>query len=138
MRPRVPLLHDQPVSVEEEKRRARQGLLGSVPRRDERPPVDRRTHSVDHGLAEPALRGCLIGERPRDVFGRCLAITERVGVEDRVVRVQRSNRVEIGDRPGPFPDRGPAGRGSPSVYFATSMARLSRMTITFTWPGYSS
>jgi len=25
-----------------------------------------------------------------------------------------------------------------SVYFATSMARLSRMTMTLTWPGYSS
>ena len=28
--------------------------------------------------------------------------------------------------------------GSATLYFATSMARLSRITITFTWPGYSS
>jgi hypothetical protein len=61
-----------------------------------------------------------------------------MGIEDGVGRVQRRDRVLVGSRPRARPDLRPAARCGTGVYFATSMARLSRMTTTFTWPGYSS
>jgi hypothetical protein len=55
-----------------------------------------------------------------------------MGVEDRVRGVQRGDRLDVRSRPRLRPGRGPATRGRAGVYFATSIARLSRMTMTFT------
>ena len=61
-----------------------------------------------------------------------------MGVEDGVGRVQRRYRVLVGSRPRARPHLDPLARCGAGVYFATSIARLSRITTTFTWPGYSS
>jgi hypothetical protein len=52
--------------------------------------------------------------------------------ERRAFRVERSDRLGVGIRPGLRPDSGPANRGGARVYLATSIARLSRITITLT------
>ena len=59
--------------------------------------------------------------------------------ERRVVRVQRCDRSRR--RVSATRVDQPSIHGASCgvrVYFATSIARLSRITITFTWPGYSS
>jgi hypothetical protein len=52
--------------------------------------------------------------------------------EDRIARVQRDDRVEIRRGPRLRPDFRPASGCLCRVYFATSIARDSRITITFT------
>ena len=59
-------------------------------------------------------------------------------IEERILGVERGDRFDIGGRPGARPNVCPPLRRNPRVYFATSIARDSRMTMTFTWPGYSS
>ena len=137
-RPRVPLLGDAAVGGKPEQRRARDGLHSTVVTRDHGPPVDGRPIAVDDRLAETHLEFRLVGERPRRVLAWRLYLAKRVREEDRVVDVERRNRrvVALGPRLEPAGD--PRLRGGARVYFATSMARLSRMTMTFTWPGYSS
>ena len=137
-RPCVALLHDEAVAVEVKKGRAGERLQSAVLGGDDRPPVDSRSHSVHDGLPEPALGGVLAVECPSDVLRGCLRIAKRVGVEGGVRCIQLGDSVDVCDRPRTRPDGGPAPCGVPRVYFATSIARLSRMTMTFTWPGYSS
>jgi hypothetical protein len=136
--PRILLLHDQTLGVEAKQGRAGERLQRAVLGSDYRPPVDRGSQSVHDGLPEPALGGVLVSEGPRCVCGWSLPFAKRVRVEDGVLRIQRGDAVDVRQRPRTSPDGRPASRGVPRVYFATSMARLSRITITFTWPGYSS
>ena len=136
--PCVALLDDEAIRVECEQRRPGERLLGPVWRGDDCPPVDCRTRSVDYGLSEPTLRRRLIREGPGDVLGGRLAVAKRMRAEDGVICIERRDGRDVRARPRLLPDRSPAARPGPRFYFATSIARLSRMTITFTWPGYSS
>jgi hypothetical protein len=136
--PGIALLHHPAAVVEAEQRCPRQRLERAVVRRDECPPVNGRSCPFDDWLPETTLGSLLVGERPRGVLCRALRRTKRVRVERRVRRVQPRDRVDVGGGPRLRPGRRPATRGSVRIYFATSIARLSRMTITFTWPGYSS
>lgn len=137
-RPGIPLLGDESLRIEHEERGPGERFLRSVLRRDERPPVDSRTHIVDDRRPEPARSRGLVAERPCEILGGCLALTEGVGVEDGAFRVEGRDGRDISLGPRALPRVGPALRGRPCVYFATSMALLSRITITLTWPGYSS
>ena len=138
LRPDVPLLDDATGLVEAEQRRPGERRDRSVDGRDDTPPVHRCPSALHDGHAEAALGFALVAERPRDILGRHLRFAERMGVEDRVRRVESSDRLDILAGPRLVPYLGPAPCGPLGVYFATSMARLSRITITFTWPGYSS
>ena len=94
---------------------------------------DRGAITADDRLAEAALGLGLLRERPLDVVARRLAVAERQRVEHRVVGVQRGDRVDVRGRPGLGPGLGPRSRSAREVgYFATSTARDSRMTMTFT------
>ena len=137
-RPHVALLHDQPVVREPQQRRSRQRLDRAVGARHDGPPVDGGAVALDDGLTEPALRPGLVGERPLDVLAGGLPLPERVREEDGVVGVERGDPLDVLTRPRLLPDVCPATRGGLAVYFATSIARDSRITMTFTWPGYSS
>jgi hypothetical protein len=130
--PRVALLGHETVRPEDQERRAGQRLDRAVPRSDNPPPVDGRALAVHQRRAEPALRSRLVAEDPRCVFAWTLVVAERMRVEDRISRVQGVDRLDVRGGPGVRPDRDPALGGSTGVYFATSIARLSRITITFT------
>ncbi len=80
----------------------------------------------------------LLLECPEHVLARHLRLAERVRIEERIRGVESRNGVDVGSGPSAGPDICPALGGSPGVYFATSIDRDSRMTMTFTWPGYSS
>ena len=136
--PGVPLLDCETLVVEPEERGACQGLLRPVPGGDHGPPVHGRTRAVDEWLAKTALGRGLVIEGPRDVFGRLLPGAERMRVEDGSLGVERCDCIAIGARPRTRPDVRPPASRVTGLYFATSIARLSRITITFTWPGYSS
>ena len=77
-------------------------------------------------------------EDPCRVLTRLLCLAEGMRDERRVVRIQRGDRIGVACRPGVRPAVDPGASCGVRVYFATSIARLSRITITFTWPGYSS
>ena len=132
------MLDDPPVLAEAEQRDARERLVVTRGARDDRPVLDRGPVTVDDRLAVPELDVGLVGECPRGVLTRRLRLSERVRHEDRVVRVQGGDGIGVTRRPGARPALHPGPSGRPTVYFATSIARLSRMTITFTCPGYSS
>ena len=130
--PDVALLDDEPRPVETDQRDTRQRLYRSVDGPDDRPPVHRGAVVLHDRLAEPAFRRVLVSEGPRRVLVWRLRLAKRMGVENRVGRVESGDRVGVRPRPRIGPDRRPARRSRPCVYFATSIARLSRMTITFT------
>jgi hypothetical protein len=137
-RPGITLLDHTARGVEAEERGSGDRLHESVLRRDRPPPVDRGAIAVDHRLAEPAVGCGLVAERPRDVLPRCLSRAKRVRVEDRIVRVEGNDRLDVSGGPRLRPDGDPRSCGGLCVYLATSIARDSRMTMTFTCPGYSS
>jgi hypothetical protein len=130
--PRIPLLHHARVGIEAEKRGSGERLPRTVLGGYDGPPVDRGSSSVDDGLSEPALGGSLVVEGPGDVLRGALPLAKRVRVEDGVVRVQRRDGRDVGGGPRVGPDRRPAPCCVSRVYFATSIARDSRMTITLT------
>jgi hypothetical protein len=131
-RPHVALLDDQTCVVEDEERHTGDGLDLARPRRDRSPPLDGGAVAVDDRLAEPALGRRLILEGPGDVLANVLTRTKRMREEDRIAGVERDDRVEVRGRPGLRPDVCPPTSCLRRVYFATSIARDSRMTITFT------
>jgi len=137
-RPDVPLLDDEPGIVEPEERRSGERLDGSVRGRDDSPPVHGGSRALHDRHTEATFRFALLAERPRRVLGGRLGGAERMRVEDGARCVERAYRLDVLARPRCLPDLGPVQCGRLGVYFATSMARLSRMTITLTWPGYSS
>jgi hypothetical protein len=61
-----------------------------------------------------------------------LRLTKGLREKDRAVRIERRHSVGISLGPRQRPPRDPSVRGGAGVYFATSTARLSRMTMTFT------
>ena len=136
--PVVAVVDDEALLVEAEKRDAGNGLDLARPSRDRSPPLDCGAVTVDEWLAEPALGRGLLRERPGDVLADALPRSIRMGEEDGTGRVQRRDCVDICRGPCLRPDVGPASGCLSRVYFATSMARLSRITMTLTWPGYSS
>jgi hypothetical protein len=136
--PSIALLDDEAGIVEAKERRSRDRLDGSVLRCDRCPPIHGRSFSRHHRLAKTAFRCGLVGERPPHVLRRTLPLPEGMGVEDRRRPVQRRDRIDVRGWPRPRPDRDPPPRRSLGVYLATSIARDSRITMTFTWPGYSS
>ena len=131
-RPHVALLDDQARVVEAKQRHAGDGLDLARPRRDRSPPLDGGAVPGDDRLAEPALRRGLVLEGPSNVLTNVLTRTKRMREEDGACGVERDDRLEIRRRPGARPDVGPAASCLRRVYFATSIARDSRMTITFT------
>lgn len=137
-RPGIALLDDASVSAEANQRRSSNRFDRTVRGRDRRPPVDRCAIPFDDRLAETALRHRLLAEHPVHVLLRHLPVAKRVRVENRVVRVEGGERVRVARRPRARPGVYPRTRSGSNVYFATSMARLSRITMTLTWPGYSS
>jgi len=137
-RPRVPLFGNAAVRGKPEQRRSGDRFHLTVVARDHGPPVDSRPIVADDRLTEAHLEPGLFGERPGRILSRRLCLAKRVREEDRVVGIERCDRPVIALGPGLEPAGDPRLRGSPRVYFATSIARLSRITMTFTWPGYSS
>ena len=99
-RPHVALLDDQALVVEAQQRHAGDGLDLTRPRRDRSPPLDGGAVSVDDRLAEPALRGRLILERPGNVLANVLTRTKRMREEDGACGIERDDRLEIRRRPG--------------------------------------
>ena len=55
-----------------------------------------------------------------------------MGIEDRAVVIEGAHSLDVPFRPGARPYLGPSARRGQGVYFATSIARDSRMTMTFT------
>jgi hypothetical protein len=53
-------------------------------------------------------------------------------VEERILGIECGDRIDIGGQPRARPYVRPPLRCNPRVYFATSIARDSRMTMTFT------
>ena len=131
-RPRVPLFADEAIATEAQQRRACDRLDRAIPRRDRSPPVHSRAFAGDDRLTEPAFRVQLVRERPRDVLVWRLPRAKWVRIEHRVVGIESCDSADVALRPRTRPDLGPGLRGSGGAYFATSMARLSRMTITLT------
>lgn len=84
----------------------------------------RRVQSLEAGPVDVQL------PVPEPVVTEPVVLLIDLGAED--VAVERIRALPVGD--GDYAVVDP----EPKVYFATSTARLSRITITFTWPGYSS
>ena len=97
-----------------------------------RPRIHGCAFAGDDRLTEPAFRVQLVRERPRDVLVWRLSRAKWVRVEHRVVGIESCDSADVALRPRTRPHLGPGLRGSGGAYFATSMARLSRMTITLT------
>jgi hypothetical protein len=131
-RPDVALFDDETLFVEPKQRDAGNGLDLARPRRDRPPPLDGGTVAVDDRLAEPALGRRLVREGPGDVLANVLARTERMREKDCAGSVERRNGVDIRRGPRLRPDVRPASGCLRRSYFATSIARDSRITITFT------
>ena len=131
-RPHVTLLDHETLVVEAKQRHAGDGLDLARARRDRSPPLDGGAVTLDDRLTEPALGRRLILEGPGDVLANVLARTKRMREEDRACGVERDNRLEIRRGPRLRPDVGPTASCLRRAYFATSIARDSRMTITFT------
>jgi len=53
-------------------------------------------------------------------------------MEEHVLGIESGDGFDVRDGPGARPHVGPSLRGGQGVYFATSIARDSRMTMTFT------
>ena len=106
--------------------------------RDYAPPLDRCAVAVDERLSEAALGRRLVAEDPDDVLPYILPVAKRVRVEEGVPRVERGDGLDVRSRPRARPHLSPPPSRVRGVYFATSIARLSRITMTFTCPGYSS
>jgi hypothetical protein len=130
--PDVALFDDETLLVEPKQRDAGNGLDLARLRRDRSPPLDGGTIAVDDRLAEPALGRGLVLEGPGDVLANVLARTERMREEDRAGGVDRRNGVDIRGGPRLRPDVRPTSGCLRRFYFATSIARDSRITITFT------
>jgi hypothetical protein len=126
------VLDDSPVLAEAEQRDTCDRLGVTRGAGDDRPVLDRGPVTVDHRLAIAEVDVDLVGECPGGVLTRRLRLSERVRDESGVIRVQRGDAIGVTLRPGARPTLHPSPRGGTTVYFATSIARLSRMTITFT------
>ena len=131
-RPDVPLLDDEPVVVEPEQGRPRERLHRSVGRGYDGPPIHSGARALDDRSPEATLSGSLICERPGRVLGGHLSFAMWVRPEGRVLGIEGGDRLGVRVRPRLRPDRGPVRRRGTCVYFATSIARLSRITITLT------
>jgi hypothetical protein len=137
-RPDVTLLHDSAVRSEPKERRPGDRLHGPVETGHHGPPVDCGAIAPHDRLAEAALGLGLPLESPEHIIPRSLGLAERLRIEERPLGVESRDRVDVRSRPGARPYVRPPSCGGLRVYFATSIARDSRMTMTFTWPGYSS
>ena len=130
--PSVALFDDETIAAEAEQGRSRDCFDGTVRPGDRRSPVDGASAAHDHGIAESTFRPDLLGERPGDVLAWYLTGAERVRIEHGVVRVERRDDFHVACRPRARPGLYPGASRGLRVYFATSTARDSRITVTLT------